>query len=110
MDRLHLNLFYDLQTYFSYTSSELFYDNHSIGGGVEVHLTTFLKGGAQIQDGRLKYYSFLDLELQRSDHMRNQRYYLAVPFFGRSAIGVAYTVYRLTSDALAFDQSYKFWG
>ena len=109
-ERLHLNLFYELQTYFSYWSNDLFYDNQSFGGGIEVYLTTFLKGGAQIQDGRLKYFSFLDLALQRSDRLRNQRYYLAVPFIGRTAIGVAYNVYRLTSDALAFDQSYKFWG
>lgn len=110
MERLHLNLFYELQTYFSYSSSDVFYDNQSFGAGAEVYFTRFLKAGARIQDGRLKYFSFLDLLLQRSDHLRLQRYYLAVPFIGRTAIGVAYNVYRLTSDALAFDQSYKFWG
>lgn len=110
MERLRLNLFYELQTYFSYGSSDVFYDNQSFGGGVEVYLATFLKGGASFQDGRLKYFSFLDLELQRSDRLRNQRYYLAVPFIGGTSIGVAYNVYHLTSDALAFDQSYKFWG
>ena len=56
---------------------------NTFGGGVEVYLTRFLKGGATYQDGRLKYYSFLDLELQRSDRIRNQRYYLAIPFFGK---------------------------
>lgn len=110
LERLRLNLFYELQTYFSYAANSLFFDNQSFGGAVEVHLTSFLKGGASYQEGRLKYYSFLDLALQRSDHLRNQRYFLAFPFIGRTAIGIAYNVYRLTSDALEFDQSYTFWG
>ena len=110
MDRLRLSVFYELQTYFSYYSNDVFYDNQSFGGGVNVYLTRFLKVGTSIQDGHLKYYSFLDLALRRSDRLRNQRFFLAVPFIGPTAIGVAYSVYRLTSDTLAFDQSYKFWG
>ena len=104
------DVFYELQTYFSYFASDVFFDNHSFGGSAEVYLTRFLKTGASFQTGRLKYYSFFDLALQRSDRLRLQRYYLAVPFFGNTAIGFSYNIYRLTSDKLAFDQSYKFWG
>jgi len=110
MDRLRLSLFYELQTYFSYGASDLFYDNQSFGGGVEIYLTRFLKGGASFQEGRLKYYSFRDLALQRSDRLRQQRYYLAVPFFGNTALGLAYNVYRLSSDALDLDYTHSFWG
>ncbi len=77
---------------------------------LEVYLTRFLKGGASYQDGRLKYHSFLDLELQRSDRIRNQRYYLAVPFFGNTSLGFSYNVYRLTSDVLDLDYTRNFWG
>jgi hypothetical protein len=110
MERLHLNAFYELQTYFSYSSSDLFYDNQAFGGSAEVYLTRFLKTGASFQTGRLKYYSFLDLALQRSDRLRLQRFYFAVPFIGNTAIGFSYNIYRLTSDKLDFDQTYKFWG
>jgi hypothetical protein len=110
MERLRLSLFYELQTYFSYGASDLFYDNQSYGGGAEVYLTNFLKGGASYREGRLKYFSFFDLELQRSDRLRQQRYYLAIPFLGNTSLGVAYNIYRLTSDVLVFDTTRKFWG
>ncbi len=109
-ERLHFNLFYELETYFSYSSPDRFYDNHSFGGGAEVYLTRFLKGGATYQEGRLKYHSFLDLALQRSDHLRQQRYYLAIPFFGNMSLGFAYTIYRLSSDVLKLDYTRSFWG
>ncbi len=82
----------------------------TFGGGAEVYLTRFLKGGANFQDGRMKYHSFLDLELQRSDRIRHQRYYLAIPFFGKTSLGFAYNVYRLTSDVLDLDYTRNFWG
>lgn len=110
MERLRLSGFYEIDTRFSYTASDLFYDNSTFGGGVEVYLTRFLKGGADYQDGRMKYYSFLDLEQQRSDRIRNQRYYLAIPFIGNTSIGFAYNVYRLTSDVLGLDYTHNFWG
>ena len=109
-ERLRFNVFYELQTYFSYGSNDFLYDNQSFGGGSEVYLTSFLKGGATYQDGRLKYFSFLDLELQRSDRLRQQRYYLAIPFFGNTSLGFAYNIYRLTSDVMNLDYTRKFWG
>jgi len=109
-ERLRLNLFYALGTNFSYGSNEIFYNNQSLGGSAEIYLTSFLKGGAAYDDGRLEYYSFLDLALQRSDHLRNQRYYLAVPLFGGMSLGFAYNVYRLSSDALNLDYTRSFWG
>jgi len=109
-DRLRLSGFYELDTSFSYAASDLFFDTSSFGGGVEVYLTRFLKGGAEYQDGRSKYHSLLDLGLRRSDRIRQQRYYLAVPFFGGTSLGFAYNVYRLTSDALGLDYTRNFWG
>jgi hypothetical protein len=109
-ERLHLSLFYELQTFFSYGASDLFYDNQSFGGGAELYVASFLKVGATYSDGRLKYFSFIDLQLQRSDRLRQQRYYLAVPFLGSSAIGFAYNVYRLSSDVLHLDYTRSFWG
>jgi hypothetical protein len=109
-ERLHLNVYYELQTYFSYSANNLFYDSRTFGGGAEIYLTSFLKGGASYQDGRLKYYSFIDLALQRSDHLRQQRYYLAIPFIGNMSLGFAYNVYRLSSDALNLDYTRSFWG
>jgi hypothetical protein len=110
MERLRLSGSYSLGTTFSYTASDLFYDHETFGGGVEVYLTRFLKGGASYQDGRMRYRSFLDLELRRSDRIRNQRYYLAIPFLGGTSLGFAYNVYRLTSDALDLDYTRNFWG
>ncbi|MCJ7524333.1 MAG: hypothetical protein MUP71_03805, partial [Candidatus Aminicenantes bacterium] len=109
-ERLRFNLFYALGTNFSYSANELFYSNQSLGGGAEVYLTRFLKGGASYSDGRLKYQSFLDLELQRSDRVRMQRFYLAVPFLGNTSLGFAYNIYRLSSDFLDLDYTRKFWG
>jgi hypothetical protein len=109
-ERLRCNLFFELETYFSYGSSDLFYDNQSFGGGAEIYLASFLKAGATYQDGRLKYFSFLDLELQRSDRVRQQRYYLAIPFFSNMSLGFAYNIYRLSSDFLQLDYSRSFWG
>ena len=109
-ERLRLNVFYELQTYFSYGASELFYDHQLLGGGAEVYLTRFLKGGVSYEDGRLKYFSFLDLELQRSDRVRQQRYYLAVLFLGNTSLGFAYNIYRLSSDVLNLDYTRSFWG
>jgi hypothetical protein len=109
-ERLRFNLFYELETYFSYGGSDLFYDNRAYGGGAEIYLTRFLKVGASYQDGRLKYFSFLDLELRRSDRVRQQRYYLAVPFLGRTSLGFAYNIYRLSSDVLNLDYTRSFWG
>jgi hypothetical protein len=109
-ERLRFNVFYELGTYFSYSASDLFYDNNSFGGGVAVYLTRFLKGGASYQDGRLKYHSFLDLALKRNDHMRQQRYYLAVPFLANTSLGFAYNIYRLSSDVLNLDYTRSFWG
>ncbi len=108
--RLHLNAFYELDTLFSYSASDSFYDNNMFGGGAEVYLTRFLKCGASYQDGRMKYHSFLDLELRRNDRIRNQRYYLAIPFFANTSLGFSYNVYRLTSDALGLDYTRNFWG
>jgi hypothetical protein len=110
MERLRLSGFYELNTLFSYGASDLFYDSQMFGGAIEVYLTRFLKGGTSYQDGRMKYRSFLDLELQRSDRIRNQRYYLAIPFLGNTSIGFAYNVYRLTSDVLGLDYTRNFWG
>ncbi|MCX6556934.1 MAG: hypothetical protein NTW95_05815 [Candidatus Aminicenantes bacterium] len=110
MERLRISVFYELQTYFSYYSNDLFYNNQSFGGGAELYLTSFLKGGATYQDGRLKYFSFLDLQLQRSDRVRQQRYYLAVPLFGSMSLGFAYNIYRLRSDVLNLDYTRSFWG
>jgi hypothetical protein len=109
-ERLRFNLFYTLGTNFSYSADELFYNNQSFGGGAEIYLTRFLKGGASYSEGRLRYKSFLDLASQRSDRLRNQRYYLAVPFFGNTSLGLAYNVYRLSSDALGLDYTRSFWG
>ena len=109
-EHLRFNLFYALGTHFSYGANELFYNNQSLGGGAEIYLTRFLKGGASYEDGRLKYQSFLDLELQRSDRLRLQRFYLAVPFLGNTSLGFAYTIYRLSSDVLDLDYTRKFWG
>jgi hypothetical protein len=109
-ERLRFNLFFELESYFSYGGTDVFYDNQAYGGGAEIYLTRFLKGGATYQDGRLKYFSFLDLELQRSDRVRQQRYYLAVPLLGSMSLGFAYNVYRLTSDVLNLDYTRSFWG
>jgi hypothetical protein len=110
MERIRLSGFYALDTLFSYGASDLFYDHDMFGGGAEVYLTRFLKGGASYQDGRMRYHSFIDLALQRSDRIRSQRYYLAVPFFGGTSLGFAYNIYRLTSDALGLDYTRNFWG
>ena len=110
MERLRLFGSYSLGTSFSYSAIDLFYSNNMFGGGVEVYLTRFLKGGASYQDGRMKYRSFLDLELQRSDRIRSQRYYLAIPFFGNTSLGFSYNTYRLTSDALGLDYTRDYWG
>jgi hypothetical protein len=110
MERLRLSGFYKVDTLFSYGGNDLFYDNYTVGGGLEVYLTRFLKGGASYQDGRMKYHSFIDLELKRTDRTRNQRYYLAVPFFGNTSLGFSYNVYRLTSDVLRLDYTRNFWG
>jgi hypothetical protein len=109
-ERLRFNLFYEMGTNFSYSANSLYYNNQTFGGGAEIYLTRFLKGGASYQEGHLKYYSFLDNELQRSDRLRNQRYYLAVPFFGNTSLGFAYNVYRLSSDVLGLDYTRSFWG
>jgi hypothetical protein len=109
-ERLRLNGFYELQTYFSYGASDVFYDNQSFGGGSEVYLTSFLKGGTTYQDSRLKYFSFFDLELKRRDRVRQQRYYLAIPFLGHTSLGFAYNIYRLNSDVLNLDYTRSFWG
>jgi hypothetical protein len=109
-ERLRFNLFYSLGTNFSYSASSLFYNNQLFGGGADLYLTRFLKVGASYQDGRLKYYSFLNMELQRSDRLRNQRYYLAIPFFGNTSLGFAYNVYRLSSDVLGLNYTRSFWG
>lgn len=109
-ERLRFNLFYALGTNFSYGASELFYNNQLLGGGAELYLTSFLKGGASYSDSRLKYQSFLDLELQRNDRVRQQHYYLAVPFLGNTSLGFAYNVYRLSSDVLNLDYTSSFWG
>ena len=109
-ERLRLSLFYELQSYFSFYASDLYYDDQSFGGGLEIYLTRFLKGGATYRDGRLQYSSFLDLELQRRDRIRQQRYYLAVPLLGSMSLGFAYNVYRLSSDALNLDYTRSFWG
>lgn len=109
-DRLRFNAFYELGTSFSYTSADLHYNHNTFGGGVEAYLTRFLKGGASFQDGRMKYHSFLDFESQRNDRVRQQRYYLAFPFIGKTSIGLAYNIYRLTSDALGLDYTRNFWG
>jgi hypothetical protein len=110
LERLRFNLFYELGINYSYGASELFYNNQSLGGGAEIYLTSFLKGGASYEDGHLKYHSFLDLALQRSDRMRQQRYYLAIPFFGNMSLGFAYNIYRLSSDILNLDYTRSFWG
>jgi len=110
VERLRFKVFYELDTRFSFSASDLFYDTQSFGGGAEFYLTRFLKGGASYEDGRLKYHSFLDLALQRSDRLRQQRYFLAVPFIGKTALGFAYTIYHLNSEALGLDYTRSFWG
>jgi hypothetical protein len=109
-ERLRFNLFYTMGTNLSYTANSLYYNNQSFGGGAEIYFTRFLKGGASYQDGRLKYHSLLNNELQRNDRLRNQRYYLAIPFFGNTSLGFAYNVYHLTSAALGLDYIRSFWG
>ncbi len=109
-ERLRLNLFYALGTNFSFLADELFYENQLLGGGADLYLTSFLKCGATYQEGRLKYHSLLDLELQRSDWTSLQRYYLAIPFFANSSLGFAYHIYRLRSDVLNLDYTRSFWG
>ncbi len=109
-ERVRLNASYELGTLFSYYSSEQFYDSNTFGGGVDVYLTRFLKVGGTYRDGRLKYRSFIDLELLRNDRIRQQHYYVAIPFFGKTSIGFSYNVYRLKSDALGLDYTRNFWG
>lgn len=58
----------------------------------------------------MKYRSFIDLQLQRSDRIRQQQYFIAIPFFGKTALGFSYNVYRLTSDVLNLDYTRSFWG
>ncbi len=109
-DRVRLNVFYAIDTRFSYYSSDVFYDDNSFGGGAEVYLTRFLKAGGNHRDGRLRYRSFIDLQLQRSDRIRQQQYYLAIPFFGKTSLGFSYNIYRLTSDVLELDYARSYWG
>jgi len=109
-DRLRLNASYELGTLFSYFSSDQFYDSNTLGGGIDVYLTRFLKVGGTYRDGRMKYRSFVDLELLRNDRIRQQSYYLAFPFIGNTSLGFSYNVYRLTSDALGLDYTRDYWG
>jgi len=109
-DRVRLNVFYEIATRFSYYESDIFYDDYSFGGGAEVYLTRFLKAGGSYRDGRLKYHSFIDLALTRNDRIRQQEYHLAVPFIGKTSIGLSYNVYRLTSDVMKLDYTRSFWG
>jgi hypothetical protein len=109
-ERVRLNAYYGLDTSFSYGATDLYYHNNFFGGGADIYLTRFLKGGATFQFGRLKHHSFLDLATRRSDRVRSQRYYLAIPFIGNTSLGFSYNVYRLTSDALGLDYTRDFWG
>lgn len=109
-DRLRFNLFYALGTSFSYKANGLFFNNQSFGGGVEVYFTRFLKGGVSFEDGRLKYRSFIDMALKSIDRIRQQRYYLAIPFFGNTSLGFAYNVYHLSSNLQGLDYTRSFWG
>jgi hypothetical protein len=109
-ERIRLNAFYEISTRFSFYSSDVFYDDYSFGGGAQVYLTRFLKVGGTYRDGRLKYYSFIDLQPQRSDRIRQQQYFIAIPFLGNTSLGFAYNVYRLTSDVLNLDYTRSFWG
>lgn len=109
-ERVKLNGSYELGTLFSYFSSDQFYDSNTLGGGVDLYLTRFLKVGGTYSDGRLKYRSFIDLELLRNDRVRQQSYYLAFPFIGNTSLGFSYNVYRLTSDALSLDYTRDYWG
>lgn len=109
-DRVKLHSSYELDTLFSFGASELFYDNSRFGFGADVYLTRFLKAGGTYMDGRLKYRSFVDLRLQRTDRIRQQEYHLAVPFFGKTSIGLSYNIYRLTSDVLKLDYTRSYWG
>ena len=109
-DRLRLNVIYQLDTLFSYWSSDQFYDNKTLGGGADVYLTRFLKIGGTYRDGRLKYFSLLDLRELRHDRIRQQHYYAAVPFLGKTSLGFSYNISRLTSDALELDYTRSYWG
>jgi hypothetical protein len=109
-ERMRFNMFYALGTNFSYSANDLFYNNRSLGAGTEIYLTRFLKAGTTYEDSRLKYHSFLESAVIRSDRIRQQQYFLAVPFLGKTSIGLAYNVYRLTSDALHLDYTRTFWG
>jgi hypothetical protein len=108
--RLRFNLFYALQTNFSFTADELYFDNQEYGGGVDLYLTSYLKLGGSYQEGRMNYHSFIDLATQRRDRTSQQHYYLAVPFFGNASFGMGYTIYRLRSDALNLDITRSYWG
>lgn len=109
-ERLRLNLFYSFGTNFSFTGNEFFYNNQTVGCGADLYLTRFLKASATYQEGRLKYHSFIDLGLQRTDWTSLQQYSLAVPFLGNASFGVAYSIYRLRSDVLNLDYIRSFWG
>ncbi len=109
-DRVKLHGSYELDTLFSFGASDLFYDNSRFGFGADVYLTRFLKAGGTYSDGRLKYRSFVDLRLQRTDHIRQQEYHLAFPFVSKTAIGLSYNIYRLTSDVLNLDYTRSYWG
>ena len=108
--RLRLKLFYTLGTNFSFAADDLYYNNQVLGGGADLYLTSFLKIGATYQEGRLNYHSWLDLELKRTDWTSQQQYFLAVPFLGNASFGMAYTIYRLRSDASNLDYTRSFWG
>jgi hypothetical protein len=110
LKRLRLRLFYMLGTNFSYAANDLYYNNQMFGGGADLYLTRFLKVSATYQEGHLKYHSLLDLELKRSDWTSQQQYSLSVPFLGNASLGIAYTVYRLRSDAMNLDYTRSHWG
>jgi hypothetical protein len=109
-DRLRFNLFYSLGTSFSYSASDLYFNSHAYGGGVDFYLTSHMKIGATYQEGRLNFHSFLDPGYARRDRTSTQRYFLAFPLFGDASFGLAYTVYRLRSEELNLDITRSYWG
>jgi len=108
--RLRFRLNYLWDNVFSFYQPDQYFDEQSLGGGVELYLTRGLKIGLRHQAGDLVYRSFTDGAETRRERVRQTAVGFTVRIFRKMGLGIEYVVYRADSDLAGRDRSYDFIG
>lgn len=110
MDRINLNINYQMDNRYSFSGADIYYDSQAIGGGFTFAFTPRIHLTSSVSTGQRLYKSLLTEGQLRRDTFNIYRVLLSTRIGNKGETGVEYRAFRADSTQLRFVRSYDYIG